>query len=155
MKKYPLMEIPTIEEKEECEEIITKKNTSPLEGMQSPSFNVSKFVKMSNRNALYLDKFIRSTLDALIAYELKFADAVRKNSAKMLENLIHKSTMSMFYIQADKLSKLMEEVKDLMENDVVDSEILQMKSNECIVEFKKIIEGLKKLKASEILTLID
>lgn len=155
MNMYPMMEAPPMEEKEEFEEIITQKNTSPLKGKQSPSFNVSKFVKMSNQNTLYLDKFIKGTLDALVTYELKFVDALRANSAEMLENLIHKSTMTMFYIQADKLSMLMEGVKDIMENDVIDTEMLQKKSNECTVEFKKIIEGLKKMKASEILTLLD
>jgi hypothetical protein len=61
----------------------------------------------------------------------------------------------MFYIQADNLSKLMEEVRILIEKDVTATEILQKKSKACTAEFKKIIEGLKKLKAGEILAILD
>ncbi|NDP28779.1 MAG: response regulator [Flavobacterium sp.] len=148
MKKYPVIEVTKVGQKEEQEEIQPVKNSSPLNRDQSPSFNVSKFVKMANRNGLYLDKFIKSTLDAVVIYEQEFLNAVKAKNAEMLGNLIHKSTMSIFYIQADNLSKLMEGVKDLMENEVIDSEILHKKSNECSLEFKKIIEGLKKLKAN-------
>ncbi|CAM4321994.1 PAS domain-containing hybrid sensor histidine kinase/response regulator [Gillisia hiemivivida] len=155
MKKYPLTNLESVEEMVDEKEIQAVKNTSQPQLGQSPSFNVSKFVKMSNHNALYLDKFIKSTLDALVTYEQEFLDAVKANSTEMLGDLIHKSTMSMFYIQADNLSKLMEEVRILIEKDVTATEILQKKSKACTAEFKKIIEGLKKLKAGEILAILD
>jgi len=151
LEEYSSIELESLEVIEDTKEVETTKNISQLHLAQSPSYDVSKFVKMANSNPIYLDKFIKSTLNALIIYEQEFLEAVEAKNAEMLENLIHKSTMSIFYIQADKLSLLMEEVKNHIEKDVVSSESLQKKSNECIKDFKKIIKGLKSLKASEIM----
>ncbi len=107
---------------------------------------------MANSNSLYLDKFIKSTLDAFILYEQEFLDAIKANSEEMIEDLIHKSTMSLFYIQANKLSEMMEETKSIIAKKGNKPGALQKKSKECAAEFKKIIKGLKKLKASEILS---
>lgn len=155
MKKHPVIEVPEMQENEDEKKIPTGKNKPTLKRDQSPSFDVSKFVKMANRNAIYLDKFIKSTIDALLTYEQEFTVAVKENNAEMLGDLIHKSTMSIFYIQADNLSELMEEVKALMEKRIKDKKTLEKKSHQCTAEFKKIIEGLKKLKASEILAVLD
>jgi len=155
MKKYPVIDVSPLEEDEDHEEYTNESKESDYIQQQNPSFDVSKFVKMANRNALYLDKFIKSTLEALLNYEQEFMEAVKAHSPTMLGDLIHKSTMSMFYIQADNLSGLMEEVMILMEQGTPDISVLQNKSDECTLEFKKIINGLKNLKAIEVLALLD
>ncbi len=154
-KKYPVIDVSPVEENENQEEIENAGKELELTPDQSPSFDVSKFVKIANHNALYLDKFLMSTLEALVIYEQEFQDALKAHSPKMLGDLIHKSTMTMFYIKADNLSGLMEEVRILMEQGTPDIGVLQQKSNECSAEFKQIIEGLKNLKAIEILSLLD
>ncbi len=152
MKNYNVIEALATEEHEDHEDFEElKKEALELPQNQSPSFDVSKFVKMANSNALYLDKFIKSTLDALITYEQEFLEAVNANSEEMLGNLIHKSTMSIFYIQANTLNKIMEEIRALIAKGDNEEVALQEKLLECTAEFKKIIEGLKGLKASEIL----
>jgi len=143
------------ETREEIEEIEIKNKPSETQQLKNTTFDVSKFVKMANNNPIYIDKFIKSTLDALIIYEQEFLEAVDAKSAEMLGNLIHKSTMSIFYIQADKLSILMEEVKTLIEKNVASTEVLQKKSKACSREFHKIIKGLQEIKAEEILALTD
>ncbi|WP_010228892.1 response regulator [Gillisia marina] len=111
IKKSSKMDVAEKEEKKNKKEIASNKKEQKLKEDQKPSFDVSKFVKMANSNSLYLDKFIKSTLDAFILYEHEFLDAIKANSEEMIEDLIHKSTMSIFYIQANNLKEMMEETK--------------------------------------------
>ncbi|RKS45046.1 PAS domain S-box-containing protein [Gillisia mitskevichiae] len=143
------------EELEDLTEIESSNNSEVYPNIKQASFNVSKFVKMANKNAHYLDKFIKSTLDALVSYNKEYMEAINKNSEVMIGDLIHKSTMSMFYIQADHLSKIMEESRILIATEDCDALVLKQKSDECSAEFRKIIDGLKNLKANEILAHLD
>lgn len=155
MKKFPVIEIPSADDDEEDQTEIQRIEESNNKSIAEPSFDVSKFIKMANHNAVYLDKFIRSTLDAMIIYEQEYLNAIQAKDAEMLGDLIHKSTMSIFYIQANKLDKIMEETQILLINHIKDKKLLQTKFNEGTAEFKKIIDGLKKLKAKEILNLAE
>ncbi len=151
MIKLPLADLELEAKMEDLEEVGTIKNTSQLDQVQGPSFNISKFVGMANGNSIYLDKFIKSSLDALVTYQQEFGEAIEAKSADMLENLMHKSTMTIFYIQADNLSKILDEVLAILGEEDINLKLLQKKSKKCIAEFKKISEGLKSLNSTEIL----
>mgnify|MGYP003113179040 CR=1 FL=1 len=139
------------EELETSEASIPNESTSQNNQTQYPSYDIKKFVKMANSNPIHLDKFIQSTLSAMITYEEEFREAIEAKSADKLENLMHKCTMTIFYIEADNLSKLFEEALVILDKEEIDLKLLQKKSNKCITEFKKIIEGLKGLNSTEIL----
>jgi hypothetical protein len=149
MKKYPVIEVSPEDEEEE----IFKQDIEDLttEGeADKTSYDVSKFIKMANNNEQYLDKFIQSTLKALVEYEQDFQKAVRTKSSKMLGDLIHKSTMSLFYIQADKLTDLLNKLQFSMEQGTLEEDEIVKKAAECSLEFNNIIEGLKRIDAGEL-----
>lgn len=149
------LEIPNMVVDKVKKGLTISKKALKIKRKANSSFDVSKLVKMANSNALYLDKFLKSTLTAMEIYEQEFLDSVKAGSSQNLGELIHKSTMSIFYIKANHLANLMEEVKNIMEKGNSDTEILLHKSRECHIEFQYIIKGLKNLKSSDILEHLD
>jgi CheY-like chemotaxis protein len=107
------------------------------------SFSLARFEKMANNKPEYLKKFKLSTLDALISYQNDFDKAITERKAKILSDLIHKSTMSLYYIQADPLSDLLKECRFILETDSGNEELLYTKSNACNDEFHIIMKGLR------------
>ena len=110
----------------------------------SASFSLTRYKKMAKNKPEYLRKFRLSTLDALISYQKDFKKAIKKRDIEQLSNLIHTSTMSLYYIQADNLSELLKECRTLLRSTPVNEQSLSSSIEECNEEFKKIIEGLKK-----------
>ncbi|MCZ4319982.1 ATP-binding protein [Aequorivita viscosa] len=120
-----------------------KKKISPTVNPSiAESFNLERYSKMANNNPEYIRKFVVSTLDALIGYQKDFETALEKKDTKSMADLIHKSTMTLYYIKADRLSKYMENCNEILVADATDQTILA-KGEECKKEFVRIIEGLK------------
>ena len=96
---------------------------------------------MANNNPVYLKKFALSTLDAMISYKHDFRSAVKDKNSDDIANLIHKSTMTLFYIEANTLTSLLNECRELIakENDT----LLKEKEKDCVAEFDFIIKELE------------
>lgn len=105
------------------------------------SYTLTKYEKMANNNPVYLKKFVVSTLDALISYKSDFIQAIENKNSKDVSDLIHKSTMTLFYIQANRLTQLLKESCELVAKK--DDPLLDAKVNECLTEFETIIQGLE------------
>ena len=98
---------------------------------------------MANNKPEYLKKFKLSTLDALKSYQTDFQDAIEKKNVKQIADLLHRSTMSLYYIQADPLTDLLKECRRMLE-EKEDEQLLSDMVEKCNVEFNTIISGLSK-----------
>ncbi|PKA84343.1 PAS domain S-box-containing protein [Ulvibacter sp. MAR_2010_11] len=123
---------------------IKSKTKNKLVETAKVSFSLRRYEKMANNKPEYLKKFRLSTLDALISYQKDFTNAVANKNIKNLSDLIHKSTMSLYYIQADPLSNLLKECRIILEENNGDDALLSSKIHECNEEFKVIIKGLQR-----------
>ncbi len=121
----------------------TKINRAGTKEVPQASFNLSRYKKMAQNKPEYLQKFVMSTLDAMVGYQKDFNKAVKKRKLGELSDLIHKSTMSIYYIQADGLSELMKECRSLLEEPTVNEALLSKKASACNAVFNEIITGLK------------
>ena len=90
-----------------------------------------------------LINFGYSTLEALINYQKEFENVLITKDAKLLSDLIHKSTMSFYYIQADPLSELLKECRRILKEESDNHSLLKTNVKEIKFEFNTIIEGLK------------
>lgn len=108
------------------------------------SYSLERYIKMANNKPEYLKKFVLSTLDAMVNYQKEFEIALANKNEKEISDLIHKTTMTMYYMKADPLSGFMGECRELLGADTLDEATLASKGKLCMDEFTKIIKGLKK-----------
>ncbi|RMA58994.1 PAS domain-containing hybrid sensor histidine kinase/response regulator [Ulvibacter antarcticus] len=118
------------------------KKSNPKLNTPKVSFKLDRYIKMANNKPEYLKKFKLSTLDALISYQKDYNKAIVKNDIKMISDLIHKSTMSLYYIEADPLTELLMESRSMLQAENKDESLLNDKVTECNKEFIIIINGL-------------
>lgn len=122
---------------------LRKMSKSKIKRPVSASFNLSRFEKMASNKPEYLKKFKLSSLDGVISYQKDFNKAVNKKDITLLSDLIHKSTMTLYYIQADRLSEYLKECRNLLQENPIDNSLLSTKVQDCNEEFDIIINGLK------------
>lgn len=108
------------------------------------SYNLDRYKKMANNKPEYLKKFRLSTLDALISYQKEYTEAITNKNLQKISDLIHTSTMSLYYIQADPLSDLLKECRRILKEDMGNETLLAERVNACNKEFRTIIKGLQK-----------
>ncbi|MAP81494.1 MAG: hypothetical protein CL526_10440 [Aequorivita sp.] len=113
------------------------------------SFSLEKYQKMANNKPEYLQKFVKSSLNAVKDYYKEFNVAVKSNDATQLDKLIHQSTMTLYYLKADKVTTLMKNCSELIAANDSESNLTSA-TKACKKEFKTIIEGLKKAKKSKL-----
>ncbi len=116
-----------------------------------PSFNIARFIKMANNQPDYLDKFLTNTANAFEQYKKTFEKAAAKNSAEELGELFHKSTMSIYYVQANILTGLMEDALELFSEATVDPAQRDKKVLEVSTEFDIVINGLRSIDPHDLL----
>ncbi|SDR92751.1 PAS domain-containing hybrid sensor histidine kinase/response regulator [Gramella sp. MAR_2010_147] len=115
-----------------------------LEFSQKP-FNLTRLVKMANRKPEFLKKFISNTSKAFEDYLDDFVQAVELTDSEKISELIHKSTMSTYYIQSDRLIYLLRECQNYFDDKSISQPEIKAKIEETIAEFNKIILGLKEI----------
>lgn len=113
------------------------------------SYDLSRFVKMANNRADFLERFLKSTSEGFKGYKKDFEKAVKDDRAE-IGRLIHKSTMTVYYTQADKLDYLLKEYDELS---LEKNSPKQFRSLEeaIIKEFQKIIDHLDKVDAEALI----
>lgn len=129
----------------------------PKEGKGRPSdsdyalFDLSQFIKMANNQPDYLEKFITNTANAFEVYKEDFQSAIEENSSSKIKELLHKSTMSIFYIRANKLTGLLEECVELFSKKETNTHQKEQKVLEVTSQFDQLITGLRSVNAGELL----
>lgn len=141
-KQNLMMAPPQEEEVEKAEELPVNTSASP--------FDLSHYVKVAKNRADVLEGLIKKTTDAFEEYKEQFAAAVENKDIGTLEDLIHKSKMAIYYIQAKELEKVMHESKELLDKEEQDASHIQEKLRELTAEFEKVIQGLKSVNASDL-----
>ncbi len=115
------------------------------------SFDLSRFVKMTHKKPEFLKKFVINTASSFEGYLDDFLSAVEQKNPKMISDLIHKSTMSVYYIQSDHLVELLRACQEYLEknssNEISDQQLFQNTQQ----EFYKIIEGLRATNFDELI----
>lgn len=135
----------------ESGKIKTSINTEVDPENSEKSFDLSRFVKMANEKPDFLRKFIQNTSIAFEDYHVNFMEAVKLEDDVKISELIHKSTMSVYYIQSDRLARLLKECQQYFENKNSDMKNVRRKINETTAEFNKIIDGLKNIDAEALI----
>ncbi|MAK35130.1 MAG: hypothetical protein CMC15_03010 [Flavobacteriaceae bacterium] len=107
------------------------------------SYNLQRYRKMANNRQEFLKKFITSTLDALVSYQKDYNRAMNARNIQNLSDLIHKSTMSIYYIQADRLTSLLNESRQGLHQKSTTSDLNEL-IDKCNHEFETILKGLHK-----------
>lgn len=116
-------------------------------------FDLSKFIQMANGKPEYLEKFIISTVNAFEEYKKDFQTAIVEKSSTKVEELLHKSTMSIFYIQAHHLTGLVEKCAELLSQKEQDENLINKKALEVTAHFDQLIIGLRSVNAHELMEL--
>lgn len=116
-----------------------------------PSFDLSRFIQMANNRSANLEKFIASTAKSFEGYKKTFEIAAANRSSEKIKELFHKSTMSIFYIQANNLTRLLEECMEIFSDLPENQTAIKKKVQEVLEEFDKIVNGLKSVDVRDLL----
>ncbi|MUP46061.1 PAS domain-containing hybrid sensor histidine kinase/response regulator [Gramella sp. BOM4] len=122
----------------------TKECVVNKEEVSNDSFDLSGLIKMANNKPEFLKKFVLNTCTGFKTYSQDFKKAIQDNDPSQVSELLHKSTMSVFYIKADRLVKLLNECKCLLENEEEDYKNIKSQAEKTSAEFERIITGLEK-----------
>src|SRR5690606_41720253 len=90
--------------------------------------------------------FFRAYVDHLELHSFPIRRSSDLEGAE-LEDLIHKNTMSLHMIKAEKLTKLAQEYRDLTSGTQTNREVLHAKKQEVLEEFENVITALKGVKS--------
>ena len=127
-------------------------NAKPTTNLETEkSYDLSRLVKMANNKPGFLKKFVLNTSDSFSGYLEEFDSAVNNKDAEAISALLHKSTMSVYYVQSNKLVKLLEESENLLRDTESKKEVLEAKFKETRSEFKKIINGMRETDINSLL----
>jgi PAS domain S-box-containing protein len=116
------------------------------------SIDLSRFVKMANNKPEFLRKFIANTLIAFQDYLKDFQKAADLRGARQISELIHKSTMSVYYIQSDKLVQLLRDCQKCFEEKNANSEEIEAVIDQATAEFHQVIISLKNSDEAALMT---
>ncbi|TQI71337.1 PAS domain S-box-containing protein [Gramella sp. Hel_I_59] len=116
------------------------------------SIDLSRFVKMANNKPEFLQKFIANTLIAFQDYLEDFQKAADLRDATQISELIHKSTMSVYYIQSDKLVQLLRDCQSFFEEKNANSEEIEAVIDHATAEFHQVIISLKNSDEAALMT---
>lgn len=114
------------------------------------SFKLSRIIQLSKENPEILRKLIENSLKSVKKYREEFTDAVNEGSHKKPGELIHKNTMTLHYIQAERLAGLVENYNELLLDPETNPGALNKKKKEILTEFKEVISRLESLKAEDL-----
>lgn len=111
------------------------------------SFDISRLIQLSANNPEILNRLISNSLKSLINYRDGFTSAADMADHKKLEELIHKNTMTLHYIQAEKLVEITEKFKERLRPTERTKVDLTREKLEVLAEFEKVITGLESLRS--------
>lgn len=132
--------------------IVNSPKANPHPG-SNESFDLSRLIKMASNKPEFLEKFINNTAKAFESYREDFEIAAKENSSEKILKLLHKSTMSNYYINAARLISLLEDSAELFAKDEQNVGMSRENNRRVKAEFDSIIKGLLAVDAGEVLHL--
>ena len=116
--------------------------THKEENLTEPTFEISRYEKISGGNKAVLEKLITNAQKAFETYSREFAIAAGNEDLQGISDLVHKNTTSVHYVQANRLAEQINEFRSGLNSPEKDKEKLKELRNSIEREFKAIIEGL-------------
>jgi len=113
------------------------------------SFDLSRLVKMASNKPEFLKKFILNSITALEDYLADFKKAAVLKDGKGVSELLHKSTMSIYYIQADRLVYLLKECQASFADHHLSPENEEMLIEQTRDEFTNVMDSLRTIALDE------
>ncbi len=115
-------------------------------------FDLSYYVKVTKKKEASLEEILFKTIKAFEEYKDQFSAAIDEKDTGKLAGLVHKSKMTIHYIQAKKLDKVVQEARELVDNEENDAELIEEKLKELQTEFQVVIEGLKSVRVNDLIS---
>lgn len=109
------------------------------------SFNISRLIQLAKDDRVILQKLTKNSLRSIKEYKSDFNTAAESADAKKVGELIHKNSMTLHYINAGELGKLIGDYHKIIKNPGTEKEDISMKEKQVVKEFNKIINGLEAL----------
>lgn len=145
-------------ENEEKPEISVALSREPEGKVEEPAaeviaepFDLSYYLKVTKKREASLEEILKKTIKAFEEYKDQFSVAIESNDTGKLADLVHKSKMTIHFIQAKRLDKVVQEARKIIDKDEQDRSLIQEKLEELQVEFRRVIEGLKSVRASDLI----
>lgn len=113
------------------------------------SLSLSRLVLLAREDPEILEKLIQNSLKSMENFEKEFLAAANEDSPKSLGELIHKNNMTLHYIQVERLTGVIESYRALLDDPDTRQAEIYKKKKEVLAEFKKVISGLKAVKAKD------
>lgn len=114
------------------------------------SYDLSSMVRLSKKDPEILKKLIDNSLGSIEKYQEEFEAASNAGSVSALEELIHKNTMTVHMLKAEKLKQYTLDYRDLFLNSETPMEVLYSRKQEVLGEFENIIAVLKNLEIKDL-----
>ena len=114
------------------------------------SIGLSRMVKITHGHKDKLDKLLKNTIKTLQDYRREFLHKVEQNDSEGLDLLIHTSTMTLYYIEAERLDGLMRQTKQFLAQKT-DKVGLSTSIEETLSEFKAVMHNLEKMDLDQVL----
>lgn len=134
---------PKFQKEENVEESKVEKDIEP--------FDLSYYVKITKRREASLEELLKKTIKAFEEYKEQFSIAIENKDVDKFADLVHKIKMTIHYIQAKRLDKLVQEARKVFDKDEQDKNLIQVKLGELQAEFQIVIEGLKSVSARDLI----
>lgn len=110
---------------------------------QKGTISFSRLTSLSKKDPEILKKLISNSMESIKKYEEEFTSVAGDANHIKLGELIHKNTMTLHYIQAERLGELVENFRLSLQDPQIDQIDLRRKKKEVLAEFKKVITSLE------------
>lgn len=129
--------------KSQLAELEKGKTTNTNFNTKKKLYTVDRYLSMANNNPEYANKFLKQALIGIEEYEAQFETIVKHKDIDMLSNLIHQSTMSLFYLDADIVMETLEKYREILTERPNKTKQITKVSAECLSYLKEIKIGLR------------
>jgi PAS domain S-box-containing protein len=120
-------------------------------GKNEEPFDLSYYIKVTKKREGSLEELLKKSINAFEEYKEQFSTAIERKDTEKLAGLVHKIKMTLHYIQAKKLEKVIQEARKLIERDEKDINHIQEKMKELRAAFQEVIDGLKSANARDLI----
>ena len=134
---------------EKVEEMEIEKGTSDISSFKKSteenytSFNISRYLQLANGDTVVLQKLIKNAAGSLIKFKKEFLTVIDKKGFDKINELVHKNTMTLHYLEALQLKKQIITFQELIKKSDVNEKVLVNQINLITKEFETVISGLR------------
>ena len=113
-----------------------------------PFINISRLRKMGKSNRDFLHSSLESTEKAFHGYLDEFKLVVRERDAGMLAALLHKMSMSLYYVQAEQLEQQLKAYQAMLESPFREEDLLKQREETLLLHFERLLVEIKNSRLS-------